>query len=237
MASAAPASLSEQAAGSLWHPLTRALLALTFTTGLVDAVSFLGLGHVFAANMTGNVVLLGFGIAGAGGLPVVAPLISLAAFVAGGLAGGELAVRVGDRHAAWVGATLATEVTLVVASAIVAATVDLHPTTFAADLVIAMLALAMGVRTATVRKLAVPDLTTTVLTMTLTGLASELPAGVRTRTATARRVAAIVAMLVGAVVGALVVKSSLAGALFAAAAVAAVAAMAYLPVAIGWRPR
>jgi uncharacterized membrane protein YoaK (UPF0700 family) len=185
--------------------------------------------------MTGNVVLLGFGIAGAGGLPVVAPLISLAAFVVGGFAGGALAVRVGDRHAAWVGATLAIEVGLVAVSAIVAATVDLHPTTVAGDLVIALLALAMGVRNATVRKLAVPDLTTTVLTMTLTGLASELPAGSGTRTATARRVAAVVAMLVGAVVGALLVKSSLAVALFAAAAVAALAGLAYVPVAIGWR--
>jgi len=43
----------------------------------VDAASYLRLGHVFAANMTGNVVLLGFGIAGAGGLPVVAPVVSL----------------------------------------------------------------------------------------------------------------------------------------------------------------
>ena len=51
------------------HPLARALLVLTFTTGLVDAVSYLALGRVFTANMTGNVVLLGFGIAGSGGLP------------------------------------------------------------------------------------------------------------------------------------------------------------------------
>ena len=50
---------------------------------MVDAVSYLGIGHVFTANMTGNVVLLGFGIAGSGGLPVVAPLISLAAFLIG----------------------------------------------------------------------------------------------------------------------------------------------------------
>ena len=58
---------------SLRHPLTRALLALTFTTGLVDAVSYLALGRVFTANMTGNIVLLGFGIAGSDGLPVVGP--------------------------------------------------------------------------------------------------------------------------------------------------------------------
>ena len=65
------------------HPLTRALLTLTFTTGLVDGVSYLGLGHVFTANMTGNVVLLGFGIAGGYGLPVLAPIVSLVAFLVG----------------------------------------------------------------------------------------------------------------------------------------------------------
>ena len=69
------------------HPLNRALLVLTFTTGLVDAASYLGLGHVFTANMTGNIVLLGFGIAGSGGLPVLAPLVSLGAFLVGGGSG------------------------------------------------------------------------------------------------------------------------------------------------------
>ena len=39
-----------------------ALLTLTFVTGLVDAVSYLRLGHVFVANMTGNVVFLGFSV-------------------------------------------------------------------------------------------------------------------------------------------------------------------------------
>src|SRR3954449_1670759 len=84
--------------GSVRHPLAQALLALTFTTGLVDAVSYLGLGRVFTANMTGNVVLLGFGIAGAGGLPVVAPLVSLGAFLVGSAGGGVLAARTGDRR-------------------------------------------------------------------------------------------------------------------------------------------
>ena len=46
--------------------LTRALIVLTVVTGLVDAVGYLGLGHVFMANMTGNVVLLGFAVAGRG---------------------------------------------------------------------------------------------------------------------------------------------------------------------------
>jgi uncharacterized membrane protein YoaK (UPF0700 family) len=65
--------------GTIRHPLSLTLLVLTFTTGLVDAVSYLGIGHVFTANMTGNIVFLGFGIAGSGGLLVVAPLISLGA--------------------------------------------------------------------------------------------------------------------------------------------------------------
>src|SRR2546421_6567796 len=68
---------------SMRHPLVRALLVLTFTTGMVDAVSYLGLGHIFTANMTGNVVLLGFALAGAGQVSIPASLLAIAAFVAG----------------------------------------------------------------------------------------------------------------------------------------------------------
>ena len=82
--------MRREAAKTIRHPLTRTLLLLTFGTGLVDAASYLGLGHVFTANMTGNVVLLGFGIAGAAGLPVVAPLVSLLAFLVGAGTGGFL---------------------------------------------------------------------------------------------------------------------------------------------------
>src|SRR3954463_2492080 len=102
-ASAEPAKFDREAlaraARSIQHPLARALLVLTFTTGLVDAVSYLGLGNVFTANMTGNIVFLAFGIAGSGGLPVVAPLVSLAAFLVGSTAGGVLAAKTGDRRA------------------------------------------------------------------------------------------------------------------------------------------
>src|SRR4029077_16972575 len=87
-------SAAAPAATSIRHPLPQALLVLTFTTGVVDAVSYLGLGHVFTANMTGNVVLLGFGIAGAGGLPIAAPFASLGAYVLGAIAGGRIARRI-----------------------------------------------------------------------------------------------------------------------------------------------
>src|SRR5438552_16294481 len=112
-ASAQPARFDREAlasaARSVQHPLARALLVLTFTTGLVDAVSFLGLGRVFTANMTGNVVFLGFGLAGSGGLPVVAPLVSLGGFAVGALLGGRMAMQLAERHRRHVGAALATE--------------------------------------------------------------------------------------------------------------------------------
>src|SRR4051794_22471229 len=183
-------------------PLTRALLVLTFSTGLVDAVSYLGLGRVFTANMTGNIVLLGFGIAGSGGLPVVAPLVSLGAFLVGSAVGGAMAVRIGDRPAQHVGRALGMETALVLAAAIVAAAADVEPNSFSGDAVIALLALGMGVRNATVRRLAVPDLTTTVLTMTLTGLAADSRVAGGSGRGSIRRIAAVLAMLVGAVAGA-----------------------------------
>jgi uncharacterized membrane protein YoaK (UPF0700 family) len=216
-------------ASNIRHPLARALLILTVSTGLVDAVSYLGLGKVFTANMTGNIVLLGFGLAGSSGLPVIAPLVSLAAFLAGSALGGTLAARTRDRHARHVGSALGIEISLLLAAALVAAATDVRPTTFAGDAVIALLALAMGVRNATVRRLGVPDLTTTVLTMTLTGLAADSRMAGGAGQGANRRIAAVLAMLSGAVAGALLLESNLVAPLLAAAALAIVAALAYLP--------
>ena len=77
----------------MWSPLTRTLLILTFVTGIVDAVSFLALGQVFAAMQTGNVIFLGLGIAGSSGAPVLAPLLALGAFLVGSAAGALLSSR------------------------------------------------------------------------------------------------------------------------------------------------
>jgi uncharacterized membrane protein YoaK (UPF0700 family) len=219
------------AARSIRHPLARALLVMTFSTGLVDAVSYLGLGHVFTANMTGNIVLLGFGIAGSGGLPVVAPLVSLGAFLAGSAFGGMLAARIGDRHAQHIARALWIETGLVLVAAIVAAAADVRPSSFSGDAVIALLALAMGVRNATVRRLGVPDLTTTVLTMTLTGLAADSRVAGGSGQGSVRRVSAVLAMLCGAVAGALLLKTSLVPPLLAAAALALLVAVVYVPIA------
>ena len=67
------------------------LLGLTAVTGLVDAVSYLALGHVFTANMTGNVVFLGFAVAGAPGLSVARSGTAVAAFFMGAVIGGRMA--------------------------------------------------------------------------------------------------------------------------------------------------
>src|SRR5207302_3844994 len=92
-----------------------ALLGMTAVTGLVDAVSYLGLGRVFTANMTGNIVLLGFGVAGAGGLPVLAPVVSLVSFLLGAGTGGVLVKRTHHRHPALVARALGIEVSLIAA--------------------------------------------------------------------------------------------------------------------------
>jgi uncharacterized membrane protein YoaK (UPF0700 family) len=217
---------------SVRHPLTRALLALTFTTGLIDAVSYLALGHVFTANMTGNIVLLGFGIAGSGGLPVVAPIISLAAFLVGAGAGGALVKRIGERHPALVARALGIEVCLIATAAAVTAVASVHPGDALAYVLIALMASAMGVRNAAVRHIAVPDLTTTVLTMTLTGLAADSrPAGGSGK-GSVRRLAAVLTMLAGAVCGALLLKADLFAPLALAAALALATWLVYVPAAV-----
>jgi len=84
-------------------PLPRLLLVLTFVVGLVDAVSYLNLGHVFVANMTGNVVFLGFAVVGVRDFSVSASLTALAAFLVGALAGGRLGSRTGQHRGRFLG--------------------------------------------------------------------------------------------------------------------------------------
>src|SRR5260370_9937524 len=80
-------------------PVPALLLVLTAVTGLVDAVSYLKLGHVFVANMTGNVVFLGFAVADAEDFSIPASLLAIAAFMAGALVGGRIGSSA-DHHRA-----------------------------------------------------------------------------------------------------------------------------------------
>jgi uncharacterized membrane protein YoaK (UPF0700 family) len=148
------------------------LAALTVVSGFVDAVSFLGLGHVFTANMTGNVVLIGFAAAGAPGFSMAASLSALGAFLAGAVAGGRLAQRVRPvRNLLLVAMVI--EAACTAAAAVVAGTVPTVSSGWPRFTIIGLLAVGVGLRNAAVRRVGVPDMSTTVLTTTLTGLASD----------------------------------------------------------------
>ncbi|HEX4753545.1 MAG TPA: YoaK family protein [Solirubrobacterales bacterium] len=216
---------------SLRHPLTRTLLVLTVTTGVIDAASYLGLGRVFAANMTGNIVLLGFGIAGSSGLPVVAPLVSLAAFLSGAVIGGRMGAMATPK-VAHLSRAMLIEVGFTALATLIAIVFHITPDHFSGDLIIALLAFAMGVRNATVRRLKIADLTTTVLTMTLVGLAAESPLAGGDGKGSWRRGAAVASMLVGALAGALLLKVDLSLVLLAAAVLALATWLVFMPAAI-----
>src|SRR5258706_12687250 len=89
--------------------LTISLLAVTFSTGLIDALSFIALGRVFTANMTGNIVFLAFAIAGVQGLSAAGSVVSLLAFMAGAVCGGLFNVR----HSGWTQASLLQKANLI----------------------------------------------------------------------------------------------------------------------------
>jgi uncharacterized membrane protein YoaK (UPF0700 family) len=208
--------------------LTRTLLALTFVTGIVDAVSFLALGQVFAAMQTGNVIFLGLGIAGAAEASVVAPLVSLAAFVAGGGLAALLARRKAPRAGGGLSPAFGLEVGLLAVAAVLAASVDISSGKLSAYAAIALLALAMGLRNTVVRGFGGPNLATTVLNLTLTALTSPAPLSVASGSDLAQRAAAFVAILAGAATGALLLEASLALPLFTAAAITLAAGLAHL---------
>lgn len=189
-------------------PLPGLLLLLSVTTGLVDAVSVLGLGKVFTANMTGNVVFLGFAAAQAPGFTVAPYLVALLTFFLGALVAGRVGQTLGKRPLRhWLTVAALVEAGLLWIAASVALGFDvptLRPTA-ALFAIIALTAIAMGFRNATIRQLKVPDLTTTVLTLTVTGIAADsTPAG-GGNPFLARRLGAVLAIFAGAAAGAMMV--------------------------------
>ncbi|MDH6115240.1 uncharacterized membrane protein YoaK (UPF0700 family) [Kitasatospora sp. MAP12-15] len=182
-------------------PLPPLMLALTVVTGLIDAFSYLTLGHVFVANMTGNIVFSGFAIAGATGFSLAASVAALAAFSLGALLGGRLAHSASRHRARVLRLTLAVETVLVAGALLVTQLADQPYGEGPRYLLIVLLGLAMGVQNAAARALAVPDLTTTVLTLTIAGAAadSRLAGGPGGRAG--RRLLSAAAMFLGALVG------------------------------------
>jgi uncharacterized membrane protein YoaK (UPF0700 family) len=187
-------------------PLPPLLLSMTVVTGLVDAFSYLLLGHVFVANMTGNVVFLGFALAGAPGFSVTASLTAVAAFGLGALFGGKLGSRHRD-HRGRLHSSAASLQALFLAAAVALAVASGSPLAagYHYALIVA-LGIAMGIQNASARQIAVPDLTTTVLTLTITGIAADSALAGGDGSKAVRRMLAIASMLAGALLGAALIR-------------------------------
>ena len=186
--------------------LVVALVGLTFVTGVIDAVSFLGLGHVFTANMTGNVVLLGFALGGTADLSFGRSLAALCAFAIGSVVGGRLTNGRQRTPARQLLFAMHAEVLFLCLAAGVALVVRPETSFPRLYLVIVFTATAMGLRNAVVRKLAIPDLTTTVLTLTVTGLASDSVLGGGAAPRSGRRMLSVLTMCGGALVGTMLLR-------------------------------
>ncbi|MFB0836067.1 DUF1275 family protein [Arthrobacter halodurans] len=178
------------------------MLALTFSTGIVDAIGFLALDRVFTGNMTGNVVILGMAMTGATDLPVVGPLVALLMFFLGAMLAGR---RLRGSPDGWSPATTVIFATVAICLAleglaflVFGATVFPYKTEAAA----AVLGFVMGAQAAAARKVKVADVTTVVVTSTLTALAAESRFGAGTDQPWVRRVLAVTLILLGALAGA-----------------------------------
>ena len=218
------------------HPTTErtvpyALLGMTVVTGVVDAVSYLALGHVFTANMTGNIVFLAFATAHVSGLSIERSLTALLAFLVGAILGGRIMARAtADSQIRFAVQAFVLEVAFLLAASLwgIGYRGDLLKGSFQSFALIALTALAMGTRNAAVRKLAIPDLTTTVLTLTITGLGADSSLANGNNPRLARRVASVAAMFLGAALGAAVIHYSISAVLWLATAVSSICSAAVL---------
>lgn len=154
------------------------LLLLAVAAGCVDAVSYLGLGEVFTAAMTGNTVLLGLAIGQGRAQAALRSIVALAGFVAGAVAGRVIVGR-GPEGSVWppaVTLAFALELVVLVCLAFGWYFSDQNPAykVLSLYLLIVGAGVAMGMQSAAVRRLDVPGVATTYVTGTLTSLAARL---------------------------------------------------------------
>jgi uncharacterized membrane protein YoaK (UPF0700 family) len=177
------------------------LVVLTFGSGALDAISFLGLGKVFAAFQTGNLVFLGIGAAHAGGPDIVRVVCALAGFGAGVLAATLIADPLA-RASLWSRrATLILCAGLAVQAGFLVlwASISGHPGPGSGDTLMALGGIAMGLQSGAVLALAVPGVFTTAATATVILLMRDLADRGRTEPAERARLAGV---LIGLVAGA-----------------------------------
>lgn len=195
------------------------MLALTAATGIVDAAGFLGLNRVFTGNITGSVVILGMGLAGAGGLPVAGPAVALLSFLVGALVAGRVLRPI---ESGWTSRSTmlfgAVGVSVLLVALLVFLT-DRSPSGALALGVTAVLAVAMGVQIATARQLSVADVNTAVVTVVVASLAADSRLGRGRSQRVLRRVVAVAALGLGALLGAFAFRFNLGVPLLLAGAV------------------
>jgi uncharacterized membrane protein YoaK (UPF0700 family) len=196
-----PVGGSDTGSAQAQGPLPVLLILLTVVTGLVDAFSYLSLGHVFVANMTGNVVFLGFALSGAGSISLTGSLLAVLAFALGAALAGRWAAGEGLHRGRLLASATAVQACLLLSGSVIATTAGVHGTASRLSL-IGLLALSMGGQNAVARRVAVPDLTTTVLTLTVTGLVADSTS----RSVRVRRLVSVLSMLAGAVTGGLLLR-------------------------------
>ncbi|MGW0708761.1 YoaK family protein [Streptomyces sp. NPDC002643] len=191
--------------------LTSVMVALTVTTGMIEAVSFLVLGPVFTAVQTGNLLFLSFALTGAADLSPAASGVSVVGFAAGAVLGSRLETGMDLRGRRWFVAALLAEALLLGLGGLVAwwTGVDEEggPLTGRHFAVIALVASAMGVRNITTLRARVPDVPTTLSTRALTSLLGGIPPLADSRIGSgrrdeARRLASVTAMFAGGLLGA-----------------------------------
>jgi uncharacterized membrane protein YoaK (UPF0700 family) len=189
------------------------MIALTATAGAVDAVTFLGLGHAFAALATGNVLLLSFGVAKAPGIAIARPVEALAAFVAGVTVAHTVIVGVRGRGRRWFLIALTVEVALIAGAglyAVLASGTHALPA-HARVVVVVLLAGAMGWRNRAIVDVGISDMPTTVVQMSLVKALMDV-LSLRSGSdrepvlARARRGATIFGIFAGGVTGALLLR-------------------------------
>lgn len=198
-----------------------ALLLLTFATGLADALSILVLGHVFVANMTGNVIFLGFWLAPRTSIDLTAVVVALPTFVCTTVISGRLARRFGRRTRSWITTILATEIVLLVTLSILAGSGVLHYHDDTKLIMIGVLAMTFGLQHSSARQFGIQELSTTVLTSTIVslGLDSRLAGGTGDREKL--RFTVVSTMCAGAFLGATMTRFVVAPVFALAAAVVA----------------
>jgi len=208
------------------------LYCLTFVTGLVDAGSWVAMGHVLTANMTGNIIFLGFALGGVPGLSIRRSATVLGFGLAGGFLAGKLDSLLGKRpRNLWLAAAFGFEALLLFSGMTVAWYFQSRGgqlISAALYAIIALTALGMGMRNGTVKRFAVPDLTTTVLTLTVAALALDFSLTPGNNPRWRRRVGSVLMMFSGAFVGVRLLKHSLALLLGASAVLTAFCTLAQI---------